>query len=311
MLTAICAGLFLSITGIYLYNNNYFIGKTVNFDNNALFEESEENPSSISRLTDSIISSNNENFEIRNLPLDYKAQESKKNISAKSYIVVDITNNKVILKKDESRLFPIASITKLVTAITARRLMDQNKSITLSSNILTTYGNEGKFRLNEKMKINELLFPLLMVSSNDASEAIAGAYSLGRKGFIKEMNNWSNEIGAYKTYFRDPSGLSPQNLSTVEDLITIINWILKNDSEILDITLEKSKSIRMHNWNNPTHFLNISSYIGGKNGYTTEANRTSVSLFKLGKDKRIFAIVILNSSRRDSDILNLLDEAIR
>jgi D-alanyl-D-alanine carboxypeptidase len=48
-----------------------------------------------------------------------------------------------------------------------------------------------------------------MVSSNDSAEALAQSY--GRKEFIKEMNNFVNKIGAYKTYFVDPSGLSPKN----------------------------------------------------------------------------------------------------
>lgn len=312
MLTAIFTGISISIIALLIYNNySKFYSKNIIFENNALVEENEEDPSLISGISDSFIYSSNSNFEIRKISKDYKPKQSSRNISAKSYIVANISTSDVILKKNENILLPIASITKLVTAVMAHRLLNQNQYVILSKNILGTYGNEGRFRLDEKMRIKELLLPLLMVSSNDSAEAIARAYSKGRQNFIREMNNWVNVIGAYKTYFRDPSGLSAQNLSTAEDLFLITKWILENDSEIFDITLKKTETVRMHTWNNPTHFLNLTAYVGGKNGYTSEANRTSIALFKLGKEKQIFLVVLLGSSRRDRDILDLLDEAVR
>jgi D-alanyl-D-alanine carboxypeptidase len=56
--------------------------------------------------------------------------------------------------------------------------------------------------------------------------------------------------------------------------------------------------------------LNLTSYIGGKNGYTPEANRTGLSIFKLGSKEKIFSVIILGSSMRDNDTLDLLDEAV-
>jgi D-alanyl-D-alanine carboxypeptidase len=91
-----------------------------------------------------------------------------------------------------------------------------------------------------------------------------------------------------------------------------MKWIIEHKPEIINITLLKSKEIKIHTWTNPTHLLNLSAYIGGKNGYTVEANRTSISLFSLGRDKKqIIAVIVLGSSRRDSDVLDLLEEAIR
>jgi len=187
--------------------------------------------------------------------------------------------------------------------------MDKNDSVVVTRQALGTYGNEARLREGEKFKVDELIYPLLMVSSNDAAEILAQAY--GRKNFIKEMNSWVNEIGAYRTYFIDPSGLSAQNISTARDISIIAQWIWENEPELFDITLQKAKTIRTHTWINPTHFLNLTSYIGGKNGYTPEANRTSVSLFKLGRYKKIYAVILLASEARDSDILDLLEEAVR
>ena len=159
------------------------------------------------------------------------------------------------------------------------------------------------------MRVGELLYPLLMVSSNDASEALARTY--GRRDFIKAMNDWVQSIGAYQTYFADPSGLSPSNVSTAKDMAIIASAIYRDHPEIFQISAEKTQTVRVHTWTNPTHFLNLSSYAGGKNGYTTEAGRTSVSIFSIstpGSDRKTpYAVIVLNSRDRDRDVLELLD----
>lgn len=295
MVLAICVGIIIAAVFIYFYKNNFEHNNIVVIDNDI---------SQLYSVDDSI--------DIKTLPSDYKPRASQKNISAKAYIVANLSNNQIILSKNEEQLFPVASITKLVTAVVADKKLQKDNYITMSQKFLNTYGNEAKFRLNEKFKVKELLYPLLMVSSNDASEALAGSYAGGRQNFIREMNSFANSIGAYKTYFADPTGLSSQNLSTTKDLIIITKWILDNNPEIFNITSNKSHTIRFHTWTNPTHLLNLSAYIGGKNGYTVEANRTSVALFSLGKDKKqTLAVIVLGSSRRDSDVLDLLEEAIR
>jgi D-alanyl-D-alanine carboxypeptidase len=122
------------------------------------------------------------------------------------------------------------------------------------------------------------------------------------------MNDWVQSIGAYRTYFADPSGLSPDNVSTVNDMALILDWIRLKEPEIIDITALKTKTIRAHTWVNPTHFLSWSYYIGGKNGYTTEANRTGAALFKLGKNKNVYAVIVLGSGNRDADVIKLLEK---
>jgi len=311
MLNAIITGAVLALLAIYIFNNYTYFFKDYYIDNTAITEEHEEDPTLASRISDSIIYSSDPNQELKAIPDDYLPKKSSRNISAKAYMVINITNDKVILEKNINTLYPIASITKLITAVMSRRLINQDSYITINSSILNTYGNEAKLRQGEKLKAKELLFPLLMISSNDSAEALAKSYSKGRQNFLREMNSFVNVIGAYRTYFADPTGLSAQNLSTIDDLATITKWIVNNDSEIFDITLEKTKTIKAHTWTSPTHFLNLIAYAGGKNGYTTEANRTSVALFKLGKNKELFAVILLGSSRRDSDTLDLLDEAVR
>ena len=274
-------------------------------------EEADQDPSFVSRFSRVFIYSADDGRAIIESAKNSLPHSAKKKVTSPAYLVIDIDRNAIVLEKDAERTMPIASVTKLVTAVVARRILNQDNFITLNKSILSTYGNEAKFREGEKIKTSELLYPLLMVSSNDSAEALASSYVGGRKAFIKEMNSFVNDIGAYRTYFDDPSGLSPFNVSSAKDLSIITKWILENDPDVFDITLIKSKTVKFHTWVNPTHFLNLSSYAGGKNGYTPEANRTSVALFKIGKQQRLYGIMLLDSSSRDSDLLDLLEEAVR
>ena len=225
-------------------------------------------------------------------------------ITATAYLVKDLTTGAIAAEYDDSRLLPIASLSKLVTAIVARKLIPADAEITITPAIMMTYGNTADFRAGETFTAGDLLYPLLLVSSNDAAEAYAQSY--GRTKFLQAMNEFVQSIGAYRTTFADPSGLSPQNESTADDMATIVKWISLHDPAILAVTALKSKSLRGHTWVNPTHFLSWSYYLGGKNGYTDEADRTAVSLFALGPNKDVYVVVLLGSADRDTDVIKLL-----
>lgn len=225
-------------------------------------------------------------------------------VTAKSYLVKNLSRDEEPLSKNADQLRPIASLTKLVTAVVARDLVAPNAKVNITKNIIATYGNTAGFRVGETFTSSDLLYPLLMVSSNDAAEALAQHY--GRKRFIAKMNEFTQSIGAYRTYLVDPSGISPANVSTANDMAIILDWIRKNDPEILEITELKTKTVRNHTWVNPTHFLAWSNYNGGKNGYIPESNRTAASLFTVGKDKHQYAVILLGSSARDADEVRLL-----
>ena len=221
-----------------------------------------------------------------------------------------VTGNSIINQKDANRSLPIASLTKLITAVVSQNLIESNTVINIGPKVLSTYyGNTANLSNGEQLTASELLYPLLMTSSNDAAEALALAY--GKKAFVKAMNDWAYSVGAYHTYFADPTGLSPENISSAGDLFIILNWIYKNRPDILAITLTKVKTVGLHDWVNPAHFLNLSSYVGGKDGYIPEAGLTSAALFDITVSGRreLVAVIVLDSSNRDSDVLGLLDRA--
>ncbi len=227
-----------------------------------------------------------------------------KKVTADAYMVKSIIGGDTPIEHNADKIVPIASLTKLVTAIVARQRIASTTRITIGRDIMATYGNTAQFRVGETFVASDLYYPLLMVSSNDTAEAFAQYY--GRPKFLRAMNDFVQSIGAYRTSFSDPSGLSPENVSSANDLVLILKWIEMNDPGILAITKLKSKTVRSHTWVNPTHFLNWSNYAGGKNGYTEEANRTSAALFTMDHGRDTYAVIVLGSSVRDADMVKLL-----
>lgn len=239
-------------------------------------------------------------------------QKNAPRVSSLSYLVGDIETGEVIFEKNPEFIFPIASVSKLMTAIVAKNLLDAHSHVVVSKSSVNTYGTQGGLYAGERILITDLLYPLLIESSNDAAEVLADG--LGRDNFLKAMNNKASEIGMASTTFNDPSGLSAKNVSSTKDLFTLARFIHKEHPEIWDITRVTEYGVLKHKWVNSNRLMRKSSFIGGKNGYTEEAFRTTVSVFDLPfkvygtKDivKRKVAVVILKSNEREADVDTIL-----
>ncbi|MES2023702.1 MAG: CapA family protein [Patescibacteria group bacterium] len=228
-------------------------------------------------------------------------------ISADAYIVGDLDTGEIILKKKEEQKYPIASVSKLMTALTATELPDDNDVAVVSKKALATYGQNGAFHLNEKIKISDILYPLLLESSNDAAEIIAEHFN--RETFLQKMNQEAQRLSMPSTSFEDPSGLSPNNQSTARDLFSLAGYLKNNAPNVLKITQNKSYSNKKHFWYSTNQFLSDDGYLGGKSGYTDEAKQTVISNFSLPlseSGKRNVAIVLLRTPDRKKDVESIL-----
>lgn len=199
--------------------------------------------------------------------------------SAKAYLVADLETGQIIGYKNIDKTYPIASLSKLMTAMVAMETLNKDAVITVSQKAIDTYGIQGGLNLGEKIELSEMYYPLLLESSNDAAEAIAELS--GRDFFIANMNGKSKSIGLLNTSFEDPSGLSENNVSSTEDLFKLVKYINNNYPDILEITKEKQRYYKNHNWFNSSKFRNYTNYLGGKNGYTDEAIHTLITIFDL------------------------------
>ena len=237
-----------------------------------------------------------------------KDPEKKLKISALAYTVADLETEEIILAKEQDKKFPIASVSKLMTAILTENLSkNEDETTTINLQALKTYGQNGNLHLNEKIKLNELLYPLLLESSNDAAEAIA--LHFGRNEFLKKMNEKAKEIGLTLTSFEDPSGLSAQNQSTSYELFKLAKYIRENQKDIFEKTTKKSYLNKKHKWFSNNQFLRQNEYEGGKSGYTDPARQTVIATFALPLGQignRHIGITLLQSPDRKKDVETIL-----
>lgn len=228
--------------------------------------------------------------------------------TAKGYYVADIKTGERIMEKNSGEAFPIASVSKLMTAIVAHEHMDPQKVVVVSRDSYNAYGAQGELLPGEKIKLGDLMYPLLMESSNDAAEVIAESY--GRPEFMALMNKKAAELGMTDTYYEDPSGLDAKNTSSAEDQFKLLKYIKEKAPFLLDMTRVRQFEILKHKWFNKNRFLNSEIFIGGKNGYIDESLWTTASLFEvtLAKGgKRQIGIVELKSTDREGDAFKIIN----
>ncbi len=227
-------------------------------------------------------------------------------VGALAYVVGDADTGEIIFSKNADTVSPIASVTKLMTALASLEDLPQDDITKVSNRAINTLGTSGQLHPNEKVKVSDLLYPLLLVSSNDAAEALAEHG--GREQFMKFMNARAQEIGMTKTNYDDPSGLSPNNYSTAADLFKLTNYLFTKHKTVFDITDLSKFSLGNRTWMNANHFARYDDYLGGKTGYTDKAKRTGVAIFKTpidGEEKNI-AITLLHTDDRTKDINEIL-----
>lgn len=256
-----------------------------------------------------IQSLNSLNTEESNLKHSYfiKDLNDLPKISASAYLVGDLDTGEIILTKNKDEQFPLASVSKLMTALVTKELIKEDVVALISKKALATYGENGNFKAGEKIKISDIFYPLLLESSNDAAEIIAEYFN--RDFFIKKMNQTADNLELSKTTFEDPSGLSPLNQSTAFDMFKLIEYIKQKNPELLQITTKSSYSNEKHNWFSNNQFLHKEGYLGGKSGYTDPALQTVISTFSIPLSEtgtRNIAITLLHSKDRFKDVENIL-----
>jgi len=227
-------------------------------------------------------------------------------ISAQSYLAADLKNNFVFLQKNSGAKMPIASITKLVTAMVAAEYINLDNNILIDNSMIVPT-SKPRLAPNKPVPAFQLLFPLLMESSNEA--AMAFSEFLGNDRFVTLMNDKAGSLGLNDTIFADASGSSDGNISTAEDLFNLVKNIYANRSFILKISAGKTKdssyeSSKFKDLENFNGFSNDPDFIGGKVGETTSAGKTIISLFNInfGNETRPVAIIALNSTDNFSDV---------
>jgi len=216
-------------------------------------------------------------------------------------LVVNQDTNEVIFAKNTDSPTPIASVTKLMTAMVvldAKLDMDEVVTVT-DEDIDYLKGTSSRLSLGTELTRGDLLNLALIASENRAASALASSYPGGRGKFIRQMNQKAASLGMVNSHFSDSTGLDSSNVSTAEDLAKMVNAAYQYP-EIRTISTSASYDVYLPNrghttFNNTNGLVRNSDWEIGlsKTGYISEAGRCLVMQAKLAGQPVI--IVLLDS----------------
>lgn len=209
--------------------------------------------------------------------------------------------NHIYYEKNSNQRLPIASITKLITALVVLDNLNQNNIAAISKNSVDTYGEMGDLVVDEKISVKNLLYVMLIDSSNDAAVALAETINQNNKNIVELMNAKAKTLGLINSSFSDPAGLNSDNFSTASDLFKLTDIALKNSlireiigTEETDVFSTDNK-IKHHLKNTNKLLSKIDEVIGGKTGYTEEAGECLILAIEHQPSKTYFITIILGA----------------
>ena len=171
-------------------------------------------------------------------------------------------------------------------------------------------------REGETYAAGELLYPLLMTSSNIAAEAFTtSASSSDRAGFMSLMNGYSWEIGMPHAFFADPSGLDSKNAGTARGFLAMAQYLYKSRPDILAVTRTATTTFATttdhgaHVLVNIHPFASDPRFLGGKTGHTNAALYTMLTILKI--QNQPIAFIVLRSQDRTKDTALLVDRLMK
>lgn len=248
---------------------------------------------------------------------DTSGYSSQPSVNARAALVMDAQTGEVLYSKNSNMSVPIASITKVMTAVvTADARLNMSEEVTLQ--MIDFAGAGGKnssstLRAGDTMNRAELLLFALMKSENPAAAALARTYPGGRSAFIAAMNSKAKQLGMTSTHYAESTGLDPHNVSSARDLGILVSaasqyGLIRQFSTTptydfnLGYRVLKSNNtnalVRNGGWN-----INLS-----KTGYINEAGRCVVMHTTVNSRPAVVVLLGAPSSQsRTNDATNLLN----
>jgi D-alanyl-D-alanine carboxypeptidase (penicillin-binding protein 5/6) len=230
-------------------------------------------------------------------------------IAAKSWILLDATSGQIIAAQDPNARVEPASLTKIMTAYVTFRAL-QDKKITLDQMVNVSVHAWKVDNSSSKMfidpatpvKINDLLYGLMVQSGNDAAVALAEAVAGDEGTFVTLMNREAQRMGLKNTKFANPHGLpSPDNYSTAQDLSVLASHIIKDFPEFYKIDSVKQFTYNKITQQNRNRLLWLDPTVDGmKTGHTEAAGYCMIASAHRPNgttgERRLISVVLGTSS---------------
>jgi D-alanyl-D-alanine carboxypeptidase (penicillin-binding protein 5/6) len=238
-------------------------------------------------------------------------------VNAASAVLMEQSSGRVLYEKEAHTKRRIASITKIMTAILAIESGKMNQYVKVSEKATHAEGSSIYLKPEEKIKLKDLVYGLMLRSGNDAAVAIAEYIGGSVDGFVYIMNQKAREIGMFDTHFANPHGLDDHedHYSTAYDMAILMRYAMQNKTFA---KISGTKVYRAPNpteawdrvWKNKNRLLTKYQYCtGGKTGYTKRAKRTLVTTATKG-DMSLIAVT-LNDSDDWNDHISMYESGFK
>lgn len=243
-------------------------------------------------------------------------------LSADAAYVLDLNTNRVLYEHNAEVQLPLASLTKIMTVITALSIADPASSIAIDPESLETEGDSGLYAY-ESIQLSDLAALTLVSSSNDGAAAISRNLTGDPESFVAMMNTVASQLSLTQTYFLNPSGLDMSlegsgAYGSARDVARMLSYGVDVYPEMFLTTTETdysfvSESTLVHNASNTNQNVDEQpGLLASKTGFTDLAGGNLAIVFDAAIDRPV-AVVVLGSTREDrfTDVAKLADYSSR
>ena len=231
-------------------------------------------------------------------------------VSARTAAVFEPQTGTFVYEKDSNKRLPMASTTKIMTALLAIELLDLDQSVVIPAEATGIEGSSVYLKAGDEITVRDLVYSVLLQSANDASTALAILISGDVASFASLMNETARQIGLTDTNYENPHGLdSGEHYTTAHDLALLASVALKNEAfEKITSTYKHTFAISETLRTVVNHNKLLKRYkgcIGVKTGYTDKSGRCLVSAAE--RDGVQLIAVTMNASDDWNDHTKMLD----
>ena len=233
-------------------------------------------------------------------PNSFLEQRNDLALSSAAFVVANPRTGEVLSERNANRVMPIASITKLMTALVvldANQRLSEMLTVTMAD-VDRLKGTGSRLAVGSRLSRADMLHIALMSSENRAASALARNYPGGQRAFIEAMNAKARMLGMWSTQFSDSTGLTPRNVSSAHDLAKLVA-AASTYPLIRQYSSTEERMVR--NGKRQLHYLNSNRLVRegswpislSKTGYIREAGRCLVMATQINREPVI--VVLLNA----------------
>ena len=242
--------------------------------------------------------------------------KKRPDVTAEAFLAADLRSNSVLAEKDSKKNVPTSSLAKFVTALVAAEHLNLDKAVRIAPSMIVET-SRPRLVPGQSVQAFQLLYPLLMESSNEAAEAFAQNVGLVR--FVDLMNRKAAAIGMTATQFADPAGRTPESVSTAEDLFVLLKYIHNNRSFVLKISTGELREsaygapIYPDLVNGNDFRVTDADFLGGKMGEASASGTAAIAVYDLTirGEKRPIAFVLLDPRDVRADMQEMVAHVLR